>query len=434
MRTASCITLTVISVLLLGAFLGSLDFIGEVRPDEVSVSRYRTVVRSEGNSGPPLFSALLERFQAFESTPPPLNSTDLPALFPDHTEFLLLRSPTDTPSLLSIQSLSASSTSLVYSTLPVNASNWRLEGLFWEEIWRCEVPGPVLSTAKCDNDVCAAVIYRLPKGSNYVDRIRFWANPEDFGYEDFELPGSGRISHLCITNSTVVYHRYQSIDPFILLYKLTPSDSKPGEMIYENSDYQWIRSNASVDGVYSKAEVLGLRYVQALDSEWVVLTTSFLPMSAPYSSDGLISSDLLYLNDSHWSSFFDYSFNYTFSPLLFAHQSVYSSVSYLQNTTLQLSLGSYPIQHLFLIYTWQGNSVSLRHLELADDIYPKFHICDPTGEYFLLISEELHLLRKWKMEEKMYQAVYRVSVEELTDVVGNPGIKGARVDRTEKAV
>jgi hypothetical protein len=432
MRSAGCLTVGALVVLLFGTMLGSLDMLSEVEPVEVSVSRYRQVKRSEGSTGPPLFAALIERFQALESVPEPLLQADAPPLIPSTAQLLLLRSEAATPALLAIhQTLN---TSITYSSFPLNVSTWQLEDLFWQEMWTVDLPGPVLNTAKCYTEQCAAVVYRSIRGTEYVDRIRLWPQPENGLYDDFELPGTGRISAITLSNDTIAYHRFQGIQPFTFLSKVPAVNLSATATLYKHADYAWVCSTVPVQGLSSN-DVVGLQYARVLETNWMVVTTSYLPPSMSYTGpDGVISTHLLHQSESQWKEFTAFDFNYTFSPLLFPRQSLSYSVSPHFNTSLQVSLVSYPLQHFFLVYQWRENTVSLRHLDLASDVFPRFHVSEPMGEFGLLVGEEIVLLRKWREGGSMYQSIFQVNLEGVEEALGSQEVKEAYIEQIEEGL
>lgn len=429
MRSAGCLTVGALGLLLVGTMLGSLDMLGDVEPEEISVSQYRPVRRTEKSTGPPLFAALLERFQAWESPTESLPQPSLPSLIPSTAQLLFLRSTDTTPGLLTLTQNSPGNTTVAYFSFPLNESNWRLEDLFWQERWTGQLAGAVLHTVKCYTELCAAVVYRSTRGNEYIDRIRIWPQPESGDFDDFELPGAGPISAITLANDTLAYHRFQHIQPFTFLSKVPTFTLTVSTTVYKRGDWAWVLDTAPVPALNS--EVVGLQSVRALDKDWMAVTTSYLPPNAGYSGpDGVISTHLLYRTDSQWEEFPDFNFNYTFSPLLFPRQSLSYSVSPLANTTLQVSLVSYPLEHFFLVYQWQESTVLLRQLDLANEVFPRFHVSEPLGEFALLVGEEVVLLRKWREGGSLYQSIFRVNLEKLEGVLGVQEVKGAYMDQT----
>ena len=419
-----------LAVLLVGTMLGSLDMLSDVEPEEVSVSQYRTMKRDEGNDGPPLFAALLERFQALESPIEPLIPSAFPSLIPSTAQFILLRSPDSTPALLTITQSSPENTTVSYFSFPLNVSTWSLEDLFWQEQWNMRLDGPVIHTVKCYTELCAAVVYRSTRGTEYIDRIRFWPEPASPDFDDFELPGSGRLSALTLSNSTLAYHRSQSTQPFSLLSKVPVSSLTVSTTLYKRGNFAWVSSSVPVQGFGSNRDVVGLQFARALERDWMVVTTAYLPPNAAFSGpDGVISTHLLYQTDQQWEEFPDFDFNYTFSPLLFPRQSLSYSVSTLSNTSLHVSLVSYPLQHYFLVYQWREGTVLLRQLDLASEVFPRFHVSEALGEFVLLVGEEVVLLRKWREGGSMYQSIFRVGLEALEGVLGVQEVKEAYLEQ-----
>ena len=71
----------------------------------------------------------------------------------------------------------------------------------------------------------------------------------------------------------------------------------------------------------------------------------------------------------------------------------------------------------------------MSELEIVDDMRPAFHVMEPTGSFMLLMSSPMTLLKKWRDEQYLYQAAYRVDTSELAALIPDFTVKAAKMIR-----
>lgn len=58
--------------------------------------------------------------------------------------------------------------------------------------------------------------------------------------------------------------------------------------------------------------------------------------------------------------------------------------------------------------------MGLNEFGVVDDIKPAFHVMEPSGMFMLLVSSPMTLLKKWRDDQYLHQAAYRVDTSEIT--------------------
>lgn len=71
--------------------------------------------------------------------------------------------------------------------------------------------------------------------------------------------------------------------------------------------------------------------------------------------------------------------------------------------------------------------MGLSELEIVEDVKPDFHVMESTGTYMLLIASPLTLLKRWRHDQYLYQAAYRIDTSELSSLLPGHTVKAARL-------
>jgi len=69
----------------------------------------------------------------------------------------------------------------------------------------------------------------------------------------------------------------------------------------------------------------------------------------------------------------------------------------------------------------------MSEFEIVQDVKPAFHVMEPSGKFMLLMSSPMTVLKKWRDDEYLYQAAYRVDTSEVAALRPAFTVKAAKL-------